>query len=91
MRQPPAGDVSHVALREKPGEALTPIIDLGPLAERVSATPRQTCTALSIGITKLYELLGSGELASYHESKARRILVSSIRAYLARRLAEEAT
>jgi excisionase family DNA binding protein len=65
---------------------MTPNLDLGPLSERVSVTPRQACTALSLGITKLYELLGNGELASYREGKARRILVSSIRDYLARRL-----
>jgi excisionase family DNA binding protein len=69
-----------------PTSSHSAIIDLGPLAERVSATPRQTCTALSIGVTKLYELLGNGELASYREGKARRILVSSIRDYVARRL-----
>jgi hypothetical protein len=87
MSQPPVSEASGVVLRQKPGEALAPLIDLGPLAERVSATPRQTCTALSIGVTKLYELLSNGELVSYHEGKARRILVSSIREYVARRLA----
>jgi hypothetical protein len=64
-------------------------IDLGPLNDKVSASPRETWKALSIGSTRGYELLGSGELVCYHEGKARRILVSSIRAYLARRLAEE--
>jgi hypothetical protein len=66
-------------------------IDLGPLNDKVSASPRETWEALSIGSTKGYELLGSGELVSYHEGKARRILVSSIRDYVARRLAAEKT
>jgi len=65
-------------------------IDLGSIAERASVTPRQACTALSIGNTRLYELLGSGELVSYRDGRARRILVASIRDYIARRLAEAA-
>jgi excisionase family DNA binding protein len=87
MNQPGAGGVSRTALLANFDGELAPIIDLGPLGERVSATPRQTCAALSIGVTKLYELLGNGELSSYKEGKARRILVSSIREYVARRLA----
>lgn len=69
----------------------TATIDLGPLTERVSVKPREACTALAIGTTRFYELLSRGELASYHEGRGRRILVSSIRDYLARRLAEAAS
>lgn len=64
------------------------VIDLGPLADRVSVTPQEVCAALPVGTTKLYELLGRGELASYRVGKARRILVSSIRAYVKRHLDE---
>jgi excisionase family DNA binding protein len=62
-------------------------IDLGPIGNKISIKPRETCDALSIGVTKLYELLNSGELTSYREGNRRRILVASIRAYIERRIA----
>jgi excisionase family DNA binding protein len=62
-------------------------IDLGPIGNKISVKPRETCDALSIGVTKLYELLNSGELTSYREGSRRRILVASIRAYIERRIA----
>jgi excisionase family DNA binding protein len=48
--------------------------------------PRQACALLSIGLTRCYELLGAGELESFKDGKSRKITVSSIRAYVDRRL-----
>jgi hypothetical protein len=81
----PAGVAERDQLRDH-GRDLE--LELGPLAFKISASPRQTCQALSIGTTRLYELLGAGELVSYRDGRSRRILVSSIRAYVVKRLAE---
>jgi excisionase family DNA binding protein len=54
--------------------------DLEPLA----VSPRQACLLLGIGNTRLYELIRAGELVTYHEGRARRITVQSIRARVAR-------
>jgi excisionase family DNA binding protein len=81
----PAGVAERDQLRHH-GRELE--LELGPLALKISATPRETCQALSVGMTKLYELLAAGELVSYRDGRSRRILVSSIRAYVVKRLAE---
>jgi excisionase family DNA binding protein len=53
-------------------------------------SPKQACQLLSIGTTRLYELLASGALASYHEGRARRISMASIVAHVNRQLAAAA-
>jgi hypothetical protein len=54
------------------------------------ATVNETMAALKIGRAKTYELINSGELESYLEGVARKILWSSIHTYIQRRLAAEA-
>jgi excisionase family DNA binding protein len=54
--------------------------------EPIVVTPRQACKLLGIGNTHLYRLLGAKEIASYNDGRARRIPLSSIRAYVARRI-----
>jgi excisionase family DNA binding protein len=54
--------------------------DLEPL----SVSPRHACMLLGIGNTRLYELIGAGELESYHEGRARRITMRSIRERITR-------
>lgn len=61
--------------------------DLEPLA----VTPREACRLLSIGNTRLYELIAAGELESYLDGRARRITMESIRARVARLLAAGGT
>jgi len=51
--------------------------------------PRQACQMLSIGLTKLYELLNAGELESYLHGGSRRITVASLHAFIERRIAAE--
>jgi excisionase family DNA binding protein len=58
-------------------------IDLEPLA----VSPRQACRLLGVGNTRLYQLIGVGELASYRDGRARRITVESIRRRIARLVA----
>jgi hypothetical protein len=46
--------------------------------------------ALKNGRAKTYELINSGELESYLDGSSRKVLWSSIHAYIRRRLADEA-
>jgi excisionase family DNA binding protein len=57
--------------------------DLEPLA----VSPRQACRLLNLGNTRLYQLIGNGELESYREGRARKITMHSIRARHERQLA----
>lgn len=50
-------------------------VDLEPLA----VSPRQACVLLGVGNTRLYQLIDAGELETYHEGRARRITMRSIR------------
>jgi excisionase family DNA binding protein len=43
---------------------------------------------LDCGTTRLYELIANGELESYRDGKSRKITVASIKARVARMLAE---
>jgi excisionase family DNA binding protein len=54
--------------------------DLEPL----SVSPRQACLLLGVGNTRLYQLIRDGELSTYHEGRARRITLESIRARVSR-------
>jgi excisionase family DNA binding protein len=44
--------------------------------------PKQACSMLSVGLTRLYELLNSGTLESFKDGKARKITVRSIEEYV---------
>jgi excisionase family DNA binding protein len=55
-------------------------IDLEPLA----VSPRQACFLLGVGNTRLYQLIGNGELVAYKDGRARRVTMQSIRARVAR-------
>jgi excisionase family DNA binding protein len=55
--------------------------------EPLAVSPRQACVLLGVGITRLYELIGNGELQSYRDGRARRITTESIRRRVARLLA----
>jgi len=55
--------------------------------EPLAITPRQACVLLGIGNTRLYQLIGNGELESYLDGRARRITMHSIRRRVARLLA----
>jgi excisionase family DNA binding protein len=59
--------------------------DLEPLA----VSPKQACRLLAIGNTRLYELIATGELATYLDGRSRRIVLQSIRERIARLLAGE--
>jgi excisionase family DNA binding protein len=63
--------------------AWPPIANTDPLV----VTPRVACRLLSLGNTRIYELIRNGELDSYVDGRrARRITMASIRRYIARHL-----
>jgi hypothetical protein len=43
---------------------------------------------LDCGVTRVYELINKRELLSYKDGSARKIVVASVREYIARRLAQ---
>jgi hypothetical protein len=57
--------------------------------ELLAVTPRVAKLMIGCGTTRLYDLLNHGELESYRDGKSRKILVASLRNYVARRLAAE--
>jgi hypothetical protein len=59
---------------------------VGEHLEPLAVSPRETRQLLSIGNTRLYELLNAGELESYQEGRSRRITMRSIRARIERLL-----
>jgi excisionase family DNA binding protein len=56
----------------------------GERQEPLAVTPRQACQLLAIGNTRLYQLIGKGELVAYKDGRARRITMQSIRDRVAR-------
>ncbi len=58
--------------------------------ERLVVSPRRAAVFLDCGITRVYELLNSGQLQSFKDGAARKIVVASIRDYVARKLAQAA-
>jgi excisionase family DNA binding protein len=59
-------------------------VDRPTTIEPLAVSPRQACVLLGVGNTRLYQLIGSGELVSYNEGRARRVTMASIRARVAR-------
>jgi hypothetical protein len=54
-------------------------------------SPKKGAAALDVGLTRVYELINSGQLQSYHDGKSRKIVVASLEAYIARQIEAEAT
>lgn len=55
----------------------------------VAVRPKDAFAAIGVGVTKGYELIGSGELDVIKIGRATRITVQSINAMVARRMAEQ--
>lgn len=58
--------------------------------ECLAIPPRDAFAAIGVGVTKGYELINSGELQTFKIGRSTRVTTESIRAYVARRLAEQA-
>jgi hypothetical protein len=57
--------------------------------EPVAVRPKDAFAAIGVGVTKGYELIGSGELEAIKIGRATRITVASINALVARLIAEQ--
>ena len=56
--------------------------------EPLVVSPARAKTMLDCGTTRLYELIDAGEIESFKDGKSRKITVASIKARVARLLAE---
>ena len=56
------------------------------IAQPLVVAPREACRMLSIGLTRLYQILQDGDLESYRDGACRRITVASIKTYVERQL-----
>jgi len=55
--------------------------------EPLAVSPRQARLLLGVGTTRLYQLIGNGELESYLDGRSRRITMESIRRRITQLLA----
>lgn len=58
---------------------------------RLLLTVNEVAERLGLGRTKVYELLGRGEIASVHIGAARRVPASALEAYVERLVREQAS
>jgi len=56
--------------------------------EPLAVSPRRAAFLLDCGMTRVYELIGSGELESYRDGASRKITMRSIRARIERLLGQ---
>jgi len=54
--------------------------------EPLVVSPKGAARLLSLGVTKIYELIAAQQLESYRDGAARKITVRSIKAYVERQL-----
>src|SRR5262249_58755683 len=66
--------------QERPSLSVTPL----------AVPPREASRLLSIGMSRLYQLMRTGELESYRDGRSRRITMASIQKRMARQLADSA-
>jgi excisionase family DNA binding protein len=56
----------------------------------LAVSPREAGRLLSLGQSRIYNLMRAGELQNYEDGRSRRILLTSIHDYVARRIAASA-
>jgi aspartate-semialdehyde dehydrogenase len=61
-------------------------IEIEPLA----VSPKKAGALIDVGTTRLYHLIGTGEVESFRDGKSRKIIFASLKAYIARQIAAEA-
>jgi hypothetical protein len=61
-----------------------------PIAvEIISTSTKNARQVIGCGNTRLYELLNSGKIQSYTDGRSRKVIVASLREYVARQLEAE--
>ena len=66
---------------------IRPEVTGGAGLDPLGVSPRQTGHLLDIGLTRVWQLIGSGELETYREGRSRKVTMLSIRARHERQLA----
>lgn len=64
------------------GAPKSEVLNAIPFAERLTCTINEACVATGLGRTKLYELIGTGSLATTAAGRRRLVLVSSLQTLL---------
>jgi excisionase family DNA binding protein len=59
--------------------------DIEPLVVSV----KTGCAVLDKGVTGLYKLIAAGEIQSYRDGRSRKLVLASLKAYVARQLSSE--
>ncbi|MDP9236369.1 MAG: helix-turn-helix domain-containing protein [Chloroflexota bacterium] len=59
------------------------------MPEELLVSVVEAARRLGVGRSKIYELMGAGELKSLHVGKLRRVVVADLMAFVERRLASE--
>ena len=59
------------------------------MADELLVNVVEAARRLGVGRSKIYVLIGKGELKSLHVGKLRRVLVSDLMAFVERRIADE--
>ena len=54
-------------------------------AKALAVSPREAARMLGIGVTRLYEELGSGSIPSFHLGRRRLIRIAALEAWMAAR------
>jgi hypothetical protein len=63
---------------------------VSPPLEPFAVSPREAGRLGGWGLTRVYHLMNTGELESYRDGRSRKITVASIKARIARKVAEAA-
>jgi excisionase family DNA binding protein len=58
--------------------------------DALAVPAKKAAPAIGVGMTRLYELIKAGEIESYRDGKARKIVVASLKAYVQRQIVAEA-
>ena len=59
------------------------------IVEPLSLPAKEAAPYIGVGMTRLYELINFGEIESYRDGKARKIVVASLKAYVQRQIVAE--
>ena len=59
------------------------------MADELLVDVIEAARRLGVGRSKIYQLMGAGELKSLHVGKLRRVLVSDLTAFIERQIADE--
>jgi excisionase family DNA binding protein len=66
------------------------VVAKAPSLVPLAVSPQGACDLLGLSVSGVYQVMRSGELPSYRCGRSRRIPMTAVHAFIARRLAEHA-